>query len=149
LLINEQGGEFANWGADLAVEARLAPSLLLSASYSWLDRNVVTMAQVGEQVLSVPRNKASLSLSYGEIRRGLDGLLQGRWVESFPVNSGVYAGQIGTYVVIDLGLGWRLYWSPEVRLSVEAQNILDHRHQEWIGAPELGRLVMVRGQVNF
>ena len=53
-----------------------------------------------------------------------NGMVQGRWVESYPVGSGVYAGEIGTYVVVDLGVGCRVVQSPEVRLSLEAQNIL-------------------------
>jgi len=149
LLVNELGGEFTNWGADLTIEARLSPSFLLSGYYSWLDKNIVDLSGVGEQVLSVPRNKASLGLTYRENHHGLDGQLQGRWIESYPVGSGVYSGQIGTYAVVDLGLAYRITWSPEVRVSVEAQNILDNRHQESIGAPELGRLVMVRVQVDF
>jgi len=149
LLVNQLGGSFTNWGVDLTAELSLSHRLLLSGNYSWLEKNIAVMPGVGEQILSVPRNKAALGFTYRDVVSGLDGLLQGRWIESYLVGSGVYLGQIDTYVVVDVGLGYRLSWSPEVRLSVEAQNILDNRHQEWIGAPELGRLVMARVQVNF
>ena len=149
LLVNQLGGSFTNWGVDLSAELSLSRRLRLTGNYSWLDKNIAVMPGVGVQILSVPLNKAALGLTYRDEASGLNGFLRGRWVESYLVGSGVYVGQIDTYVVVDVGLGYRISWSPEVRLSVEAQNILDNRHQEWTGAPELGRLVMARVQVNF
>jgi hypothetical protein len=36
-----------------------------------------------------------------------------------------------------------------MRASVDVQNIFDNRHQEYVGAAELGRLVLGRVDVMF
>jgi iron complex outermembrane receptor protein len=149
ILVNHLGGSYTNWGADLTAELSLSSKVTLSGYYSWFDKNVIFMPGIGEQILSVPRNKGLLGLTYRDIRSGLDGSIQGRAVESFPVASGVLSGQIGSYTVLDVGLGYRISWVPEIRLSFDAWNVLDNRHREWAGAPELGRLVVTRLQVNF
>ena len=63
---------------------------------------------------------------------------------SFPVESGVYAGRVPGYQVLDLYAGWRLPWAPAIELSLDVQNLLDDRHSEYVGAPEIGRLVVGR-----
>jgi len=149
LLVNHMGGSYTNWGVDLTIELSLSSRILLTGYYSWLDKNVVFMPEVGEQIFSVPRNKGAVGLAYRNPVNGLDARIQGRAIGSFPVQSGVLAGNIESYTVLDVGLGYRLSWSPETRVSIDALNVLDNRHQEWPGAPDLGRLVVTRLQVNF
>ena len=140
---------FTFWGFDLGLTLDLSSRVQLSGSYSWLSENDFVIPDVGWRTLNVPRNKAGLGLAYRDVSSGIDAWIRGRWVESFPIGSGVYFGQIGTYIVIDVGVGYRISWEPDVRVSLNASNILDNRHQEWIGAPELGRVFAVQLQMNF
>ena len=54
-----------------------------------------------------------------------------------------------SYTVVDASVGYRLPWAPNVRASVSVQNIFNNRHKEYVGAAELGRLVLARLDVEF
>ena len=65
------------------------------------------------------------------------------------MNSGVYVGDIESFAVVDAGLGYRLPFQPNTRVSVNATNLLNNEHREFIGAPEIGRLLLLRVQYDF
>jgi outer membrane receptor protein involved in Fe transport len=65
-------------------------------------------------------------------------------VSSFAVESGVYRGRVAGYTIVDADVGWRLPWARRVRLGLGLENLLDHRHREFVGVPELGRLLLAR-----
>jgi len=60
------------------------------------------------------------------------------------MNSGVYVGDVDSYTVFDANVSYQLPWAPGATATVTATNLFDNVHQEFIGAPELGRLLMVR-----
>jgi outer membrane receptor for ferrienterochelin and colicins len=149
LLWNRIGGEYTTWGVDVAGEFKLTRSLSMTGTYSWINDTEFMSSLVGPKVLSVPRNKGSAGLAYRGIGNGFDGGVQFRAVEQFPVVSGVFKGTVESYAVFDMTLGYRLPGPQNVRISLNAQNILDNRHQEFVGAPELGRLLVARVQYTF
>jgi iron complex outermembrane receptor protein len=61
----------------------------------------------------------------------------------------VYDGRVDTYGLMDATLGYRFLGSNDVLFSLTVQNLLDHRHQQFIGAPELGRFALLRARVDF
>ena len=65
-----------------------------------------------------------------------------RWQDSFPVNSGVYVGEVDDFAVTDITLGYNLLEHSRIDLNV--QNITDNMHNEFVGAPQIGRLAMLR-----
>jgi iron complex outermembrane receptor protein len=75
--------------------------------------------------------------------------LRGRYVEGFPMKSGVYAGEVQTYVVCDANLSYTLPFSANTRVALTALNVLDNKHREFVGAPVLGRLVLARLTQTF
>jgi len=75
--------------------------------------------------------------------------LSGRAIESFPVSSGDYIGRVPGYVVFDATAGVRLPVRQNLRLQVTAYNVLDNRHQEFVGAPVIGRLLLTELHVSF
>ena len=61
------------------------------------------------------------------------------------MRSGIFTGTIDSYFLLDLGLGYDLRrLIPGLRIDVLAQNVLNNRHREYIGAPKMGRLVTTR-----
>ena len=62
---------------------------------------------------------------------------------------GFTSGDIESYYTIDLNAGYEIPVGPRPRLSVTVQNLLNRRHQQFIGAPEIGRLSMVRLTQTF
>ena len=62
-----------------------------------------------------------------------------RYTDSFRMSSGVYAGVVDTYTVLDLNLTWQLPLQRDLVLQVDASNVL---------APEVGRLVFGQAAVG-
>jgi len=56
---------------------------------------------------------------------------------------------VDAYTVFDTNVAYRLPMMPGATLSLTGTNIFDNLHQEFIGAPELGRLLMLRLQYEF
>jgi iron complex outermembrane receptor protein len=150
LLLRRQGGAYTIWGADVGIDVRITERLTLDGSYSWLSKDSFTnVATVGDVVLSVPRTKGALGLRYAAEGSGFTARLEGRAVSSFPVISGVYNGRIDSYAVVDAGVRFPLPGISRMNVTLDAYNLLDARHREYIGAPDIGRLLVVRLQARL
>ena len=150
LILRHQGGEFTRVGVDLDVEYAVSNRLIVGGTYSWVNRDSIGSAGGSDEaVLSAPRNKGALRVSYRDHAAGWSVWGQGVAVESYPVQSGRFSGQIPSYSVLDIGGEVRLMRHPEVGLALTVTNVFDNRHQEYIGAPEIGRLLVVRLRTRF
>jgi iron complex outermembrane receptor protein len=65
------------------------------------------------------------------------------------MNSGVYVGDVDSFAVVDATVGYRLPFQPSTRISVTATNLFNNEHREFVGAPDIGRLVLFRVQHDF
>ena len=68
------------------------------------------------------------------------------------MDSGAYVGTVGSYTSVDAAVEYDLPLNNpafKATLSMNGSNILDDRHQEFVGAPEIGRLVTGGLTVNF
>ena len=149
-LVEAQGGAYTVWGADLSIEAHVTPQVSVSGTYSWFSRDSIpNVGDIDAMILGVPKHKGSVSLGYRSERLGLGAEVRARAVTGFPVASGVYRGTVDSYAVVDASAGYVLPWKRNVRLSVDAQNVLNNMHQEYVGAALLGRLVTGRVHVTF
>lgn len=138
------------WGADLGATLLVTDQWSVTATYSVVDRNLFRNQDgIADIALNAPMNKATLSTDYRNARTGLSAELRGRYVDRFPMNSGVYVGTVGSYLLMDANLAYALPFSPSTEVSLAASNVFDDRHREFIGAPELGRLVLVRVRQSF
>ncbi len=75
--------------------------------------------------------------------------MRGRYVDSFPVQSGVYEGTVSAYTVFDASASWALPISRSTEVTVTATNVFDNRHDEIVGAPQIGRLLLLRVRQSF
>jgi len=146
-------GDIRYWGAELSLGAMIAPGLAVQANYAWVDKNSFDATDAsGDPVtipLNAPANRAAFSVEYRGERLGLNAAVRGRWVDSFPVQSGRYAGTVDAYTVLDALAGYRLPFAPTVTLTVSALNILDERHIEFPGTPVIRRLVTGSVRAEF
>jgi len=150
LILRHQGGEFTRLGVDIDLEYALSNRLTIGGTYSWVNRDSIGSAGGSDAaVLSAPRNKGALRVSYRDRAGGWSVWGQGVAVESYPVQSGRFSGRIPSYAVLDVGGEVRLIRRPAVGLALTVTNAFDHRHQEYIGAPEIGRLLAVRLRARF
>jgi iron complex outermembrane receptor protein len=140
-------------GADFAGEVVLDRGYSVAGNYSWVNKDVFSKTEVGglsDVTLNAPANKAMVALRYNNSTPQPFGWeLRGRYVAGFPVASGVYNGVVETYTLLDLNVAVRVPGSQDVTLSVSGQNLLDKRHQEFVGVPQLGRFIMTQLRYSF
>jgi outer membrane receptor for ferrienterochelin and colicins len=106
-------------------------------------------AGLGDVALNAPRNKASVGAILMDSRSGAALDLRARWVGAFPVRAGVYSGAVERYAVTDADLSAPLPGRRNLTLSLAVSNLFDHRHQEFVGAPAIGRLIVGRIRAVF
>ena len=139
-------GNVAVWGMDASLVAELGSEWSLGATYSWMSRDLFPGLDGGGDniALNAPARKGSVSLGYRATDRGISGTLEARFTGGFPVISGVYTGRINPYALVDCGLGYRVPGLGSATISARAENLFDMRHQEFLGSPEIGRLLLVQ-----
>lgn len=143
-------GDISLNGLDLNFTYYLNPSWSFGANYSFVSKDLFEDVKgIGDIALNAPKNKFGASVQYINARLGLGIGLRTRFVAGFPVRSGVYVGDIESYYTVDLHAGYDLPIGPRPRLSLTVQNLLNRRHQQFIGTPEIGRLSMVRLTQTF
>jgi len=120
-------------------------SLDARAGFSWLNRDSMAVSGLGSDlVLSVPPHKAYLGASLHDASNAHRIGFEARWVDAFPVHTGAYVGRVHTYTVVDARATIAVPFAPRTSALVEVSNVLNNVHQEFIGAPALGRLLAVR-----
>jgi iron complex outermembrane receptor protein len=154
-------GQVSLNGMDVTLSFFAGPKWTFSGNYSFVTKHglnifkrpnrvfVNNLDGIANLALNAPGNKAALSIQYRAPERGYDFELRGRYIEGFPMESGAYAGEIQTYTVFDLNFGYDLPFSKNTRFALNAQNLFDKKHLEFIGAPILGRLMMARLTQTF
>ena len=72
-----------------------------------------------------------------------------RYTGAFPMNSGVYVGDVDAYTSLDLRSRYDLPFAEGLHLLVSVDNVLGTSYRAFVGAPELGRLAPrpARGRV--
>ena len=143
-------GDISLNGLDVSFTYYLNPSLSFGANYSFVSKDLFEDVEgLGDIALNAPKNKFGASIQYFNTDLGLGVGLRTRYVAGFPVRSGVYIGDIEWYYTFDLNTGYEIPIGPRPRLSLTVQNLLNRRHQQFIGSPEIGRLSMVRLTQTF
>ncbi|MCI0698518.1 TonB-dependent receptor [candidate division KSB1 bacterium] len=155
-------GEVTVNGMDLSLFYNATANWAFGMNYSFVAKNGFTVFKRPNRVifrnvdntgndiaLNAPGNKIGLSIQYRAPKRGYDVELRGRYIEGFPQDSGVYLGEVQTYTVFDFNFGYDLPFSKGTRWSINALNIFDKKHREFIGAPIMGRLILTRLTQSF
>ena len=140
-------------GLDLSLAYFPADHWRLTGNYSFVNDNFFENLQYShgeggaDIALNAPRHKVKLGMDYNfaEWRLALGG--QVRYIDSFPMSSGVYVGEVDSYTVLDLNLTYRLPLEQDLVFQVDASNVLDQAYQSFVGTPAVGRLVF--GQVGL
>ncbi len=148
-------GDVDLWGADLAFQYLATDRLSFSGTYSFISDECFDFDDNGrcsdasDIALNAPGNKGSVSARFDDQVSGfsIDGRV--RFTETFPMNSGVYIGEVEGYAVADLNVGYRLPMVSGATLTLTATNIFDNMRREFIGTPEIGRLMLVRVMYEF
>ena len=155
LLTYRNFGDVDYWGADLSAQVLVSDRVRLNGSYSFVSEECFDFNEDGscqstdDIALNAPTNKGSFGISFDDQTSGFSAQGRVRFSGSFPMNSGVYLGDVDSFAVVDAGIGYRLPFQPSTRVSLNATNLLNNEHREFIGAPEIGRLLLFRVQYDF
>jgi iron complex outermembrane receptor protein len=156
--------DFEIWGGDIGATFIATDWLSFTGSYSYASENFLTAEELGTPTalaLNSPKNKASLGATYRSERLGLVAEARGRYVEAFPVKTGVYVsndavGQECTpgtcledYTLLDINLSYALPISRSTVVTLTGTNVLNNKHIQMIGAPELANVWLLRVQQSF
>jgi iron complex outermembrane receptor protein len=138
------------WGADLGATFFVTDEWSFTGTYSFVNKNLFKNQDgIADIALNSPMNKATLAANYRDARAGLSAEVRGRYVDQFPMNSGVFVGTVENYMLMDANCTYALAFAPGLDASLTATNVFNHPHREFVGAPDLGRMVMLRVRKNF
>ena len=148
-------GKFSIMGVDVGMEAHLSNKVTLTGSYSRVNKecydydNDGTCLSRNDVALNAPTNKGSVGLNIDDKVSGLffGGLL--RMSGGYPMNSGVYQGVIDAFNVVDVSAGYRVPGYKGLTISTTINNLLNNKHREFIGVPEMGLLALLKVQFEF
>jgi iron complex outermembrane receptor protein len=143
------------WGTDLALQLLATHRLTLTGSASYMSKDCFEFSgdedcSSGTDIaLNAPRWKGSAGARWSDDVQGisLDGRV--RFAAGFPMNSGVYVGDVESHSSIDANASYRIPGLTGATASVTVTNVLNSKHQQFIGAPEIGRLTLVGLSYSF
>ena len=141
-------GDISLNGLDCSLTYYLNPSLSFGGNYSFVSKGLFE-TDLRDIALNAPKNKFGANVQYNNINLGLAAGVRMNFVAGFPVNSGVYIGEVESYSTIDVNAGYDIPFGPSPRLSLTVQNVLNNMYQPFIGAPDIGRLSLVRLTQTF
>jgi iron complex outermembrane receptor protein len=144
-------GKLTVWGADLGAEWLIADRFSLAGTLSHVNKDFFPRSEIGgvqDISLNAPRSKGSITGRFNDEPEGLSAELRFRRVASFPVYSFIN-GTVTSYQLVDAGFSFRPAMLRGGLWAINATNLLGHRHTEFVGAGEIGRLVMMRLQFTF
>jgi iron complex outermembrane receptor protein len=139
-------GAFELYGLDFSLAWWLTDRWNLEGTASWVSDDSFTAGDgPGAEVvpLNAPGLKGSLAVTYGDPAGGLHGTLRARAVRGFPASSGVFAGKVEDYGVVDVSVGYR-FGRSGLWIQLGIQNLLDSGYSAFPGAPTLGRTTLLR-----
>jgi iron complex outermembrane receptor protein len=113
-----------SYGLEFTANWQVAPAWRLSGSYTWLKANfsggdpfTISFLKGGS-----PQNQAQLH-SYFDITRDLEFNASAYYVDALLL------GNVPSYIRLDLGIAW--HPTPNLRISLGVQNLLDGDHVEF------------------
>ncbi len=158
------------WGTDLSMDYVLTDAVTLTGTYGFASK--VVFDDVVDQrnapfTLNAPGHKASLTARHAGAVGGWGGEVRGRYMDGFPVNSGVYSSY-GTFaspnvgdpaygykpvpvnMLVDAGLNYRfLVNGRKAMWALTVTNALNNERATFAGVPEIGRMAITRLQYSF
>ena len=142
-------GDISFYGADLAFDIHLNRNFDFGGTYSYVSKNFFAKSstQVHDIFLNAPMHKFGIRARYVNQKAGLNVQSRLRWVDGFDMDSPFIGKTVESFMVVDLNIGWKFAYSTTLNLTI--QNILDNEHNEFVGAPKIGRLAIARLTQKF
>jgi iron complex outermembrane receptor protein len=134
-------GDVSLYGLDFSISFDLDPY--------YLSKNIFNRSEnlIHDILLNSPRNKAAVFLQYKNERIGFGAHIRGRYIDAFDMYGPYLGTRVESYIILDQHLMFSI--SGNTRFILTIQNLLNNRHVEFVGAPKLGRLAILRLTHSF
>lgn len=131
-------------GLDASVTADVTETASVFANVSLVTDDRFGGDASGSTVaLNAPSSSVKGGIDYG-LPAGVSVGATAQYVDAFPVRWGPYIGAVDAYTRLDLRAGYRVPSMPGLRIDVAAKNVLGAEHRAFVGAPEIGRMIIAR-----
>lgn len=146
LLTTRSFADISHYGAEIAATYHAGPRWTFGGNYAYVTENYFEREadEPDDVSMNGPQHKFALNAQFRDPGIGIDAKAQLRYVDSFPVISGLGREDIEAYTVVDINATYTLPTLPALEFGLAVQNVLDNRHREFVGAPEIGRLALLR-----
>lgn len=142
-------GDVTYYGLDFGTAYHLNQNWNVGGTYSYVSKNFFAKNenQVHDIYLNAPRHKFGLFAKFNHQKSGFSSQARLRFVDGYDMNSPFFGSRVESFTVVDLNVAMDIIYSA--RLSLSIQNLFDNRHIEFVGAPEIGRLAILRLSSSF
>lgn len=136
------------FGADFGLTYFMSENARIGATYSFVNKD--EFESEGYIIaLNAPRHKFNINGSYRFKKAGVELGGRVRWQDAFPVNSGVYVGNVGAFWTLDANVNYTMPYFKYFQIGISCTNLLNYKRAEFVGTPQLGRMTMVRASFTF
>lgn len=132
-------------GLDVSATIRIDDRWRIDASYSWFDATVQDQPPDVPLLPNTPPQQGAMGAQYVSPR--FDVSVRARFVHGFDWVSGVFAGPVPAYGVVDLQANAPL--TGRLTLGVDVANLFDRRHYEMFGGDLLARRALAHLTVGW
>jgi iron complex outermembrane receptor protein len=115
----------------------------IDASYTWFDFSITNDAPDVPLLPNTPAHQGALGLAY--VRARFDAGARLRLVDGFDWVSGIYAGPVPGYGVVDLQGNYQL--TPRLQVGIDVTNAFNHLHYQVFGGDLLRRRALAHATV--
>jgi iron complex outermembrane receptor protein len=151
-------GEINYFGIDLNAEYLVSSQVTISGNYShvskdkWLELDDNPDFNV---FLNAPQNKFALGMRYDN-QKGFDGGVKFRYIDGFPIQSGIYTtynettgvyDPLDSYYSLDVNLGYQ--FTKNIRGSFVVNNLTNNKKPQFAGTPDIGLFAVGGVSVTF
>ncbi len=145
------------YGVDASFEEKASDDWSFNGSFSMLTKNYwyageLNAADSGSQnpfALNMPKYRGSIGARYSGLTKGLSLELRDRWSDAFKMVDNYWVGDVGARHVLDLTVNYRMESWNNLMWTLSVTNVLNNLHQELIGAPQIGRLTVLRASYTL
>lgn len=152
LLTYDNVGNVSLWGSELSANYYISNNFRLGVNYAFVNNDkfeYTVGTETLELALNAPKHKVAINAQYSLPKIGIELGLKYKWLDAYPVNSGVYVGVVNAAHLFDLNLAYTPPFSKGTQLSMTMQNVLNNKHQDFIGTPKIGRFTMFQLAQSF
>ena len=141
-------GSIQYFGMDISARILASDELMFFGNASWISDDYFDHTELGEgsEDLELALNAPGFKFKFGgqyQRRNGLSLTASGRFMKGFPVIAGQYIGDVESYMIVDVGVGYSIN-KAGIRADLGINNLFNSDHREFVGAPRLGRVASFR-----